>query len=479
MSGVQVPAPLLFFIGIILRKTLIKRFKSFCLTNRLISPHDLIVVALSGGMDSMALLHAFLAIRQEFDLQIRALHVNHGIRGAEAERDEQMVRAHCQALSVPLIVRRIESLKKMDEQTLRNARYREFEAVLKDFPGAKLATAHTLDDNVETFLMRLAKGSSLKGLGGIPARRGLYIRPFLFLTRREVEAFVEENQIPFVKDSTNADVRYLRNRIRLRLMPAFMDVFGEAVLPSIAKSVEQLAEYYRLFEAESKKRFERLVKKEGASLLIDKADFNGLHPLYRRQILTYCVSAYYPLNYNLSERKAAVLETFARTAQTGARFSVIGDLILIKERKRLRFTREPERTKTVLELNKNGSVKFGEWEITIQEVEKRAIEFEDRASVEYICGDNLRFPLSVRRWQKGDRFYPLGLGKSKKLKDFFVDAKIDRFQKHNIPILLNGEEIVWLCGLRLDHRYRVTESCRSVFKLEIKKMENVLNEKNI
>ena len=451
---------------------MINQFKSFCLTNHLISPKDLIFVALSGGLDSMALLHAFLGIKETLELDLRAIHINHGVRGAEAERDEQFVRRHCRKLSVPLMVRKLEISGKTDEQTLRRARYAEFEKILHEFKGAKIATGHTLNDNVETLLMRLAGGSSLKGLTGIPLKRGPYIRPFLFLPRNEIRKFVEQQEIPFVEDSSNRDLKYLRNKIRFKLLPVLEEIFGTQVMSGMAKSIEHLNRFYQLFAAESKTLFERLVQKEGRTLCIEISKFNDLHALYRRQILSYCIFAYYPLNYQITDSKLADIEKFVQQAQVGAKYSIKQDLFLLKERKHLRFAREPDQAKTVLSLDKNSVIEFGLWEISLNEVEKNKIIFTENPNIEFICGDHLKFPLLVRNWKEGDRFYPLGLGKSQKLKDFFVNQKMERLQKHEIPILLNGNEIVWVGGLRLDQRYRVTEHCKSVFKLELKKRRN-------
>ncbi|MCD6376727.1 MAG: tRNA lysidine(34) synthetase TilS [Caldisericaceae bacterium] len=472
MSGVRVPAPLLYLLGTSLRKTLINQFKTFCLTNHLISNEDLIFIALSGGIDSMALLHAFLQIQDEFKLEIRAIHINHGVRGAEAERDEQFVRRQCQSLNVPLIVSKLNLKGKTDEHSLRDARYAEFEKIVQSYPKAKIATGHTLNDNLETFLMRLAKGSSLKGLTGIPRQRGPYIRPFLFLTRAEISRFVQQNQIPFVQDSSNQDLNYLRNKVRHKLIPHFEEVFGKAIWSGATHTLEHLNQFYQLFEQESKKRYQHLVKKEGQTLTIETEHFKDLHPLYRKQILSYCISAYYPLNYQITDQQLEDIQKFAEQTQTGARFSIKNDLILLKERERLRFVREPDALKTVLRLDKNQTIEFDGLKLSIKQIERDQIKFTQNPDVEFICGDRLVFPLLVRYWQEGDRFCPLGLGKRQKLKEFFVNQKIEWLQKKQIPILLNGNEIVWVCGLRLDQRYRITKTCKTVFKLELIKRRN-------
>ncbi len=450
---------------------MIKQLFSFCQANQLISPNDLVYVAVSGGMDSMALLHAFLTLSQTYvPLRIRAVHVNHGVRGAEADRDEQLVREYCAQNNVELVVKRLPRMPSAaSEEVLRDARYRAFEELLQDVPRARLATAHTLDDQIETFLMRLGKGSALRGLTGIPVKRGAFIRPFLRFSRRQIEAYVKENSVPYVFDSSNADLHYLRNRIRQQLLPLFYVVFGDDVSQNLARTLENLADFYRLFESEWQHRAgEVLSKEEGKHvLLLDK--YAQLHRLYRFRTIDYCISAYYPLNYSISRAYAGQIDSFILEAATGARLNVMENLWLVKGRAKAFFYLEQEQAESV-PLFAGETVRFGQFELHVEFVAPEEVRFSSDSNVEYICGTSLRFPLRVRYWQPGDRFYPLGLGHSQKVKKFFVDQKIDRPEKHEIPILCNGDEIVWLCGLRLDERYRVREECKKIYRLTLKKI---------
>ncbi len=450
---------------------MIKQLFSFCQANQLISPNDLVYVAVSGGMDSMALLHAFLTLSQTYvPLRIKAVHVNHGVRGAEADRDEQLVRDYCAQNNVELVVKRLQGMPSTaSEEVLRDARYRAFEELLQDTPQARLATAHTLDDNIETFLMRLGKGSSLRGLTGIPLKRGSFIRPFLRFSRGQIEAYVKENAIPYVFDSSNADAHYLRNRIRQQLLPLLHAIFGDDVSQNLARTLENLADFYQLFESEWQHKVREVLSEEEGKHVISLEKYAQLPHLYRFRTIDYCISAYYPLNYSISRAYAGRIDSFILEAATGARLNVMKNLWLAKGRAKAFFYLEQEQAESV-PLFAGETVRFGPFELQIEPVAPEEVRFSSDSNVEYICGTFLHFPLRVRYWQPGDRFYPFGLGRSQKVKKFFVDQKIDRPEKHEIPILCNGEEIVWLCGLRLDNRYRVREECKKIYRLTLKKI---------
>ena len=289
MSGVQVPAPLLFLSEKIRDTILIQRLFSFCKSHQLISPNDTVFVAISGGMDSVALLDSLLELNKNMlPINIKAIHVNHGIRGAEAARDEHFVRSFCADRKVELEVVHLQGLHiRKDEATLREARYQAFETLLSKHPRAKLATAHTLDDNVETLIMRLAKGSSLKGLRGIPVKRGAYIRPFLFLTRAEIQQYVQSRKLSFVQDSSNASLNYLRNRIRHQLLPVFKEIFGEQFYAGMGKSLQEINAFYNLFEKEFARLAEETLVRHPDKIEIDLQKYKYLDILYLKYLEQY------------------------------------------------------------------------------------------------------------------------------------------------------------------------------------------------
>ena len=472
MSGVQVPAPLLFLSEKIRDTILIQRLFSFCKSHQLISPNDTVFVAISGGMDSVALLDSLLELNKNMlPINIKAIHVNHGIRGAEAARDEHFVRSFCADRKVELEVVHLQGLHiRKDEATLREARYQAFETLLSKHPRAKLATAHTLDDNVETLIMRLAKGSSLKGLRGIPVKRGAYIRPFLFLTRAEIQQYVQSRKLSFVQDSSNASLNYLRNRIRHQLLPVFKEIFGEQFYAGMGKSLQEINAFYNLFEKEFARLAEETLVRHPDKIEIDLQKYKYLDILYRYRLIDYCISAFYPLNYSFSKTYMQRIDRFIRLARVGAVLNAYEDVRFVKDRQVVIVTRVSVPPSDVLlsePLKSETKVRFGAFEIGIRKVSLADVKFSEDKNVEFICGDSICFPLVIRHWQAGDRFYPLGLGKSQKVKEFFINQKIDVLRKKEIPIVCNGDEIVWIAGMRLDERYRVHKTCKRIYRLKV------------
>ena len=201
-----------------------KKVTAFIEDNRLLENGDTVIVALSGGADSVTLLHILNSIKELYNLTLRAAHLNHGIRGEEADRDEDFVRKLCESMGVPLDVRRedipaiAKESGKSEELCGREVRYAFFDALCEQY-GAKIATAHNRDDHAETVLWNLVRGAGLSGLCGIPVRRGGIIRPLLGCSRAQIEAYCAENQLAYVTDSTNLTAAYTRNRIRLEVMP--------------------------------------------------------------------------------------------------------------------------------------------------------------------------------------------------------------------------------------------------------------------
>ncbi|MEJ2488307.1 MAG: tRNA lysidine(34) synthetase TilS, partial [Sulfurovaceae bacterium] len=344
------------------------------------------------------------------------------------------------------------------EKELRDARYAVFEKVLQSKPGAKIATAHTLDDRLETFIMRLAKGSKLKGLCSIPVKRGKYIRPMLNLTKSELYHFAGKNKIPYHEDYTNADMNKTRNHIRHKIVPALIETFGEDFYDGYRRSQRELQEIHTILSGYIKNLFDQYVTQSGDQLIINLDDYAKLAVIERRQILNGCVSKYYPLNFQIRSKYFEEFDRFAETALTGKEFHFDNQLKVIKDRQKIIFSVGQNQSPDIWELYPGQVVYIGRNKISLKEVENVDGRINNNKKVELICGDRLSMPLRVRFWEKGDFFFPLGLNKRQKLSDFFINQKINRMEKSKIPIVLNGPDIIWVAGLRLDERYKWTGS---------------------
>lgn len=418
----------------------------------------------------MVMLHMFLALRRKMNISLRVIHINHGVRGQAGNLDEQLVRDECQRLKLPFSCKKLQGLDmQSSEEKMRQARYAAFGEYLEAFPGSKIATAHHLDDQLETFLMRLAKGSGQKGLLGIPPQRPGYIRPLLFLRRSELEQYAAKHQIVYRTDATNQDIMKTRNNIRHTIVPLLQQVFGDAFYDGFRKSVDDLQAVYGAYRQLIENKFDSVFLRESGSILCPVDFYNGLQPKLKRDLLDYCFLTLNPLTSTLPRGVFDEFSVFARQAQTGS-FFFYGQLKVIKNRESLLFTNRDAVPEKNRELYPGQTVRFGGNIISLARVEYRQIRFTENENIEYICADELRFPLTVRSWRKGDFFYPIGLGKKKKVSDFFIDCKIDRQRKQTIPLICNGADIVWLAGLRLDERFKIQRNCKACYLLKTQKV---------
>ncbi|MBN2424373.1 MAG: tRNA lysidine(34) synthetase TilS [Calditrichaceae bacterium] len=446
------------------------RIEAFIRKKDLINPGDAVWIGLSGGMDSMALFYTLYELKNQFNFQLKAIHVNHHIRIPDADEDERFVLDVCRKFEIPFIVNHLSGFDlKSSEEQLRIARYNCFNTLLKDNPRSKLATGHHFDDQVETVLMRIARGSSVKGLRGIPARRGPYIRPLLELTRNEIEVFVKENNIPYRKDFTNDIADKTRNRIRLQVIPTLRDIFGAGFYENIHHTITEIESFYDAFYKLGRELYaEKCICREN-SCSVSIAEWRKLDLPFRKLILESCVYKISRLNSHFAGSYVKVISDFIDQAQTGSLFKINPKITMYKNRRHIVFRKEQINKKQEFFLEAGGEVKFGRNKLSLLEVQSRDVKFTGNPNVEYICGDRATLPVKVRSWGKGDFFYPLGMSQRQKVSDFFVDHKIDRDEKQQVPIIESGGEIVWLAGLRLDNRFRVGKNCKRIFKLELLK----------
>ncbi|HID38827.1 MAG TPA: tRNA lysidine(34) synthetase TilS [Calditrichaeota bacterium] len=450
---------------------MISRVHTFIETHQLILPGDTIVAAISGGIDSMVMLDILHRLQAQLQFKLHVLHVHHGIRGKEADLDQQFVEETCRQKQIPFNSELLSGFNRSSsEEALREARYALFDTYLKRIPNSKMATAHHLDDRLETFLMRLAKGSGVKGLRSIPRRRGSFIRPLLFLTADEIRCYADEYAIAYRTDSSNKDLSKMRNKIREKLTPALLNVFGPDFYKGFAESLHDMEDVYALYEEAALQRFAEIVEQAEDRIRVNRKQYKQLSDRQRRHLLEYCISYFYPLNFGIAKRYFSQFDLFVEKAQTGAVFHFDRGVKTLKERDIVVFFQsEPPGFKPLLLSGPNSEAENRFFKMTIDRIAEQAVSLKNgESNVEVICGDQLEFPLLIRGWKYGDYFFPLGLKRKQKLSDFFVNQKISVLQKKQIPLLINKGEIVWVAGYRLDNRYRVRDDCCDLYKLKVK-----------
>ncbi len=429
---------------------------------RMLSPDCAVVAGVSGGADSVALLHLLHTLQRQGAFSVlHAVHVHHGLRGAEADRDEQFVRQLCEAWQVPLEVVRCDVAAYAAERGLgveeagRTLRYQAFERAAAPFAAARIATAHTANDTAETLLLHLSRGSGIHGAGGIPPTRGHIIRPLITCTRAEIEAYCAEHGLHFVTDSSNADETYARNRIRHAVIPQL-----QAIHPQAVAAMERFTAQMRQADA----FFAQLADKAIAAARTDENT-------YRREALLDLEEplrsfTLYRLLAVAEERHVALLQTAleqgsgAVVLSGGVCWKVTADVL-----QRVQATAECppfSYTVTVGETYPIGDTTYRFLTLSRAEYEQK-LNFSKSVFPNALDYDTLNGSLVLRQRQNGDSFRPAGRGCRKTLKKLFNEGKT--VLRDTVPIVCDDQGIVLVAGFGCDERVRITPDTQTVLVL--------------
>lgn len=420
-----------------------KTVERYIEAQRLLEKDGKVLVALSGGADSVAL----LLMLQELGYACEAAHCNFRLRGAESDRDEEFVRRLCRECEVPLHVtcfntqEYASSHRLSIEMAARELRYTWFEQVRKEIGAQAVAVAHHADDSIETFLLNLLRGTGINGLRGIRPRNGYVVRPLLCLDRADIVRYLKRKGQSYVTDSTNLQDEYMRNKIRLRLLPLMEEINPSArrCLLGTAARLDEAAAIYNVCIEEAKRRV-----CDGEGIRID-ALFDEVSPQ------TVLFETLHPLGFN----KAQVDDIFrACTGQPGRMFEA-GDWCVVKDRDRLLVQK-----KEGANASHPPRLKWTEYPYDASFVIPRDTY---RACFDT---DKLRGGFSLRLWRPGDVFVPFGMKGKKKISDYLTDRKYSLFRKRCQWVLCCGGDIIWLVGERTDNRFKVDGQTRRVTVIE-------------
>lgn len=446
----------------------IKRYGMF-------SKGDKVIVGVSGGPDSTALLLVLSDISDEFDLSLYAAHLNHMIRGEEADEDEKFVRELCEKIGIELRCGRINvpelkrSLRISEEDAGRRARYDFLKSVAEELGANKIAVGHTADDQVETVLMRIIRGCGIEGLKGIPPVRGMIVRPLIDASGSEIHGYLKEKGVIPRIDSSNLIPKYLRNKIRNELLPLL-----SSYNPGIRRSLIRLAELAREEDEYMRSISLRILDEisEGEDeIRMDRSALESVPiPLRRRAIREAIRRAKGDLKGVDYDHIRLVLDPpyvpFALDLPGGIRAEISDKMIKITGRKGFRPSPSP------VYLSPPGCFELPEWGCSI----KMSLIDRDKISEEemkdagrwkaFMDFDKLSLPLLLRARERGDRIRPFGMKGTKKVKEIMIEERIPREERDRWPIICSGDRVAWIVGLRSSEDFRVTDKTRKVLILE-------------
>jgi tRNA(Ile)-lysidine synthase len=450
---------------------------------RLLDKGDRLVVGVSAGVDSMVLLHLLSAYRQEFDLSLIVAHVNHGLRPEESGKEMELVKKESERLGFTFEYGQfnVKEFQKAGGISLQDAarriRFHFFNVLLQKYNANKIALGHHADDQVETVLLRLMRGSGLKGLKGmLPIREGRVIRPLLEVWRREIESFAEEMKIPYLLDSSNLKKNYLRNQLRLSLIPLIEKEYQPNFKKIVLKTSTILREENDYLERETEESYQKIVREGKDTLSFGFSEYQSLHPAIQWRIIQKMLGRIYTGEMILEEGEwLEVSQIYKKLEQPSPSFLLeLPHGVCLEKRYDLVLMKK-EWVKQIppfeVELISPGRtyIEEIEKEVMIEET-SRNDKFKDLyglPNVVLLDYQNLQFPLKIRNFRPGDRFQPLGVKGTQKLKEFFIDHKIPKFERPRIPLLISGEMIAWVVGYRIDERVKITENTQKVLKVKV------------
>lgn len=443
---------------------MIDDFKLFIRREDLFHASDRILLAVSGGLDSIVMVSLF----RQAGFNFAIAHANFQLRGEESFRDEEFVRRLAESHKVEFFVRKFDttgfsrSEKISIQVAARQIRYQWFDELLVKHGFDFIATAHHLDDQVETFLINLTRGTGIAGLHGILPKQGKLVRPMLFAYRSEIESYATENNLEFVEDSSNRGDKYLRNRIRHKIIPGM-----EKISPGFSRELNQTIGFIRDAEIIYRQAIEQKRKEifdETEDRIYIKADqFFSLKPL-----VSWAYELFSPYGFNLSNAVdiAGLAGAIPGKEIRSSTFRLIRDreqLILAPAERK---GREPGIRISMDDLShKDLPLPLP---LIFEISEKVPSSLTTDALTALIDMDKLTFPVELRKWRKGDYFVPLGMSQAKKLSDFFIDLKLSKIEKEKTWLLCSNNDIVWVIGLRLDDRYKITKASGRILKIRIK-----------
>jgi tRNA(Ile)-lysidine synthase len=425
-----------------------------------ISPDDRILVAVSGGADSMTLLQVLSGL----GYNCQAAHCNFHLRDKESDEDERFVFDYCLGNDIPLHVKHFDTGSEAQkrgisiEMAARDLRYEWFWQLVDREKFLWLATGHHGDDMIETFFLNLARGTGLRGLKGMRECQGALIRPLLAFQRTEIESYCYENGIPFRTDTSNFDTAYQRNNIRHNVLPV-MQMLNPSFFQTMRKNFKNIDDVWQIFEKEVEEVKEQISASEGDHMLIPIRLIQE-HP-QREAMLFEILRPYGFKGKVISE----IIDSFEGIP--GKQF-FSPDYRLVRDRFNLVLVPLEENNEDVFYIE-SGDQKIQEpLNLRIRRFEiADEFQFSRDPNCVHVDADHVEFPLKLRHWQKGDQFLPMGMEQFKKLSDFFVDEKLSLIEKEKVWFLLSGEDIVWVLGRRIDDRFKVTAATKKVLEFRI------------
>lgn len=454
--------------------TLLEKFKEYIKQKNLFQPKDRLLLAVSGGVDSIVLCELCKQAGCDFTIA----HCNFQLRGAESERDENFVKGLGENYGVKVLVKKFDTESYATENKLsiqvaaRELRYAWFDELLNEGKrelkrdGAndqrstviRLLTAHHANDNIETLLMNFFKGTGIQGLHGILPKQGHIIRPLLFAKKDAIHEFAKTNDLNFVEDSSNAADKYTRNYFRNQLIPGLQKVFPQ-VEDNLLQNIDRFREVEMLYRESADLAKKKILEKKGKEIHIPVLKLLKTAALYT---IVYEIIKDHGFTAQQTGEVVGLLKS-----ETGKYISSATHRIIKNRNWLIIAPNETIEAENIFIEKDDLQVIFQQGEISFELLSAQNLKLKTQNYIAQVDVKEIIFPLLLRKWKQGDYFYPLGMQKKKKLGRFFIDQKLSLTQKEKTWVIEMDKKIIWVIGLRIDDRFKITANTKNILQLTL------------
>jgi tRNA(Ile)-lysidine synthase len=453
--------------------TFLRLFTQFVQQRKLLTRQQTIIVGVSGGIDSVVLLDVLAELRSAWHLKLIIAHVNHGLRKKESDGDERFVKSLGEKYSIHCYSKKFNTRAEMKQaklsiqETARNIRYSFFGNLKKSLNADLIATAHTASDNAETVLLNLFRGTGIDGLSGIPIHRNdeHIVRPLLFAQREEIAAYAKSRKLQWREDSSNKKEDYKRNFIRLQLIPILKKNVNASIIETLNHESQIFHSAADFINGAAERSIKTIIQKSERGYSLNVNTFLKKHG-FLQQMLVRKVLILLHIEPSFSSIQSIVK---LAKQQKGTIVQLNKSWIVEKDLTQIEFHRKAQQKPFLFSLSSEGCAKVNNFEFSIVKHALPKNKKNRDSSIEYVDAEKIQFPIIIRSWKYGDTFFPLGMPGSKKVSDFFTDAKISQKEKLTIPIIESDGKIVWVGGYRLDDRCKITKQTTKVYQLTLTK----------
>jgi len=470
-------------------RDIIKKADKTIAKYRMIRHGDRVIVAVSGGVDSVCLLDVLHSLKEVLGIELIVAHFDHGLRPGEDASETEFVKSLAASFDCDFVTKTADTDLQPEtaslEERARDVRYRFLKNVKEQFSAQKIAMGHNLNDQAETVLMRLLRGSGPSGLSGIPPVRDTHIiRPLIEMTRSEIESYLSKRGLSHIIDSSNSETRYVRNEIRLNLLPQ-LQKYQPRIVEILGRTATIMREENTWLEAKATRWLKKWAETgSNNKIVLPLLQFNGLPEPLKNHVIRQALKRKGGSLRRISLPNIDAIKQIATGSKPQAEITLPNMLVVKRVYDRLIFSESkpqtPERFCYIIEKPGVFDLEILGGTIQFEEVERNAlVELKTSPWAACLDADRITYPLTLRNFRPGDRFVPLGMTGHKKLKSFFIDMKIPSHVRARLPILLQGNELIWVCGIRIDDRFKVTSRTRRILKITFDAQDSTLYDKGL